>query len=412
MASTHPGGEGPLAGIRVVDLSSVVVGPACTLALADHGAKVIKIEPPDGDLMRQLGGKARHRGMTGKFMNFNRNKHSVCVDLKTEGGRNILHRLLDSADVFVTNMRPGALEKLGLDWASLSAKYPRLIHCLVLAFARGGRYAGRPAYDTVIQSVSGVAGTFEASSGQPRFVPLVMTDHITGLVAAQTIGFALYRRSRTGVGESIEVPMFETMAAFVLREHMGNMTFEPPIGAPGDPRILNADNRPVPTKDGYIAISPNTDAQAFAFFEAIGQPELKSDARFCSVSARTAHSVDYYGIRATSLKDKTSAEWLEIFERMDIPAMRYNSLESLLEDPHLQDEDFITRSRHPSEGEIRQIGFSNRFSGGMREHIKPAPRLGEDTFAVLRECGFSPAEIEDAARHQLIFGVPQDTNHD
>jgi len=408
MEATRTAEQGPLAGVRVVDLSTVVVGPACTLALADHGAEVIKIEAPDGDLMRQLGGGARHRGMTGKFMNFNRNKRSVCVDLKTEGGRAVLRRLLEGADVFVTNMRTSALDKLGLDWESLRAVTPRLIHCLVLAFGRKGRYAGRPAYDTVIQSASGVAGAFQASGGEPRFVPFVMTDHITGQIAAQAIGFALYRRTRTGVGESIEVPMFETMAAFVMREHMGNLTFDPPIGPVGDARILNADNRPVPTQDGYIAISPNTDAQAFAFFEAIGRPELKTDPRFCSVAARTANSLDYYSLRASALRGKTSAEWLEILERIDVPAMRYNTLESLLDDPHLEDAGFVSRVDHPSEGAIRQIGLPNAFSGGNRPQIRPAPRLGEDTIEVLRECGFGQDEIDAALRDRVVHGVKRE----
>ena len=409
METENTTGQGPLSGVRVVDLSTVVVGPACTLALADHGADVIKIEAPDGDLMRQLGGGARHRGMTGKFMNFNRNKRSVCVDLKTEGGRAVLRRLLEGADVFVTNMRASALDKLGLDWESLRQVNPRLIHCLVLAFGRKGRYAGRPAYDTVIQSASGVAGAFQASGGEPRFVPFVMTDHITGQIAAQAIGFALYRRSRTGVGESIEIPMFETMAAFVMREHMGNLTFDPPIGPVGDARILNADNRPVPTKDGHIAISPNTDAQAFAFFDAIGRPELKTDPRFCSVAARTANSLAYYGLRATALQGRTSAEWLEIFERIDVPAMRYNTLESLLDDPHLDDAGFVARVQHPSEGAIRQIGLPNTFSGGNRAEIRPTPRLGEDTVAVLSECGFGRDEIDAALRDRAVYGLERET---
>jgi len=410
MNDIQPPSEGPLAGVRVVDLSTVVVGPVCSLTLADHGAEVIKIEPPDGDLMRQLGGGARNPGMTGKFMNFNRNKRSVCIDLKTDEGRAILFRLIETADVFVTNMRPGALDKLNLSWPELQALNPRLIHCLVLGFGRGGRYCERPAYDTVIQCASGVAGTFEKSGGTPRFVPLVMSDHITGLVTAQAIGFALYRRTRTGVGESIEVPMFETMAAFVLREHMGSMTFEPPLGPPGDARILNPDNRPVPTQDGYIAISPNTNAQAFAFFEAIGQPELKTDPRFSSVSARTANSNDYFALRASSLKGKTTAEWVEIFERIDVPSMRYNSLETLLDDPHLEDVGFISRSEHPSEGEIREIGLTNRFSGGNRSRIKPAPRLGEDTFAVMRECGFDEPSIQKAAQGRFVFDARQENN--
>jgi len=394
---------GPLSGVRVLDLSTVVVGPACSLTLADHGAEVIKIEPPEGDLMRQLGGSFRHRGMSGKFMNFNRNKRSVCLDLKTPTGRGMMNRLLETSDVFITNMRPGALDKLGLDWPSARAVNPALIHCLVLGFGRGGRYCGRPAYDTVIQSSAGICGAFEASGSQPRFVPLVMTDHITGLIAAPLIGFALYRRGRTGRGESIEVPMFENMAAFVLREHMGGMTFEPPIAPPGDPRILNPDNHPVRTQDGYIAISPNTDEQAFAFFFAIGRPELRSDPRFCSVAARTANSVAYYALRAESLRGKTSEEWLRIFEELDVPSMRYNSLESLVTDPHLTDVGFLSESEHPSEGPIRDIGIANRFSEGTRSQVEPAPRLGEHTLAVLRERGVDETTLRAAAAERALF---------
>ena len=269
--------RGPLDGVVIIDLSSVVVGPVCSLTLADHGAQVIKIEAPSGDLMRQLGGGGRNPGMTGKFINFNRNKKSVCIDLKSPTGKEVMLRLISQADIFITNIRPDALEKLGLDWVSLHESNPQLIYCQMLAFGRGGQYFNRPAYDTVIQSSAGVAATFEKSSGEPRFVPLVMTDHITGLVSAQAIGFALYRRTRVGQGELIEIPMFETAAAFVLREHMGNMTFEPAIGPIGDARVLDKNNRPVKTMDGYISISPNTDAQAFAFFEVIGRPELKDD---------------------------------------------------------------------------------------------------------------------------------------
>jgi crotonobetainyl-CoA:carnitine CoA-transferase CaiB-like acyl-CoA transferase len=394
--------KGPLAGITVVDLSSVVVGPTCTLTLADHGAEVIKVEALEGDLMRTLGGGARNPGMTGKFMNFNRNKRSICINLKTAEGIALLKKILAKADVLVTNMRLGALQKLGLDYASLRETNPQLIYCQILAFGRGGTYFNRPAYDTVIQSSAGVSATFEKSSGEPRFVPLVMGDHITGLVSAQTIGFALYRRTKTMVGELIEIPMFETMAAFVLREHMGNMTFEPGIGPIGDARVLDKNNRPVKTADGYISISPNTDAQAFAFFDAIGRPELKEDPRFNSVTNRTKNSVEYYEIRSGSLGSKTSAQWIEIFERIDIPCMRYNSLEDLLEDPHIQSVNFLQQSNHPTEGLIREIGLTNHFSGGNRQGFTPAPRLGENTFEILQEFGASEEEIEQALSNKSI----------
>ncbi len=387
----------------IIDLSSVVVGPVCSLTLADHGAQVIKIEAPSGDLMRQLGGGGRNPGMTGKFINFNRNKKSVCIDLKSPTGKEVMLRLISQADIFITNIRPDALEKLGLDWVSLHESNPQLIYCQMLAFGRGGQYFNRPAYDTVIQSSAGVAATFEKSSGEPRFVPLVMTDHITGLVSAQAIGFALYRRTRVGQGELIEIPMFETAAAFVLREHMGNMTFEPAIGPIGDARVLDKNNRPVKTLDGYISISPNTDAQAFAFFEVIGRPELKHDPRFSNVASRTKNSEAYYLLRSNSLANKTSAEWIIIFEKNDIPCMRYNSLEDLMIDPHLQEVGFISEAEHPSEGMIKQLGLTNQFSGGVRTEFLPAPRLGENTVEIMQEFGFTTEEIETAVEQKAVF---------
>jgi crotonobetainyl-CoA:carnitine CoA-transferase CaiB-like acyl-CoA transferase len=395
--------KGPLDGVVIIDLSSVVVGPVCSLTLADHGAQVIKIEAPSGDLMRQLGGGGRNLGMTGKFINFNRNKKSVCIDLKSPAGKEVMLRLISQADIFITNIRPDALDKLGLDWVSLHESNPQLIYCQMLAFGRGGQYFNRPAYDTVIQSSAGVAATFEKSSGEPRFVPLVMTDHITGLVSAQAIGFALYRRTRVGQGELIEIPMFETAAAFVLREHMGNMTFEPAIGPIGDARVLDKNNRPVKTLDGYISISPNTDAQAFAFFEVIGRPELKDDPRFSNVASRTKNSEAYYLLRSKSLANKTSAEWIVIFEKHDIPCMRYNSLEDLMIDPHLQEVGFIFEAEHPSEGMIKQLGLTNQFSGGVRTEFLPAPRLGENTLEVMQEFGFTTEEIETAVEQKAVF---------
>jgi len=395
--------KGPLDGVVIIDLSSVVVGPVCSLTLADHGAQVIKIEAPSGDLMRQLGGGGRNLGMTGKFINFNRNKKSVCIDLKSPAGKEVMLRLISQADIFITNIRPDALDKLGLDWVSLHESNPQLIYCQMLAFGRGGQYFNRPAYDTVIQSSAGVAATFEKSSGEPRFVPLVMTDHITGLVSAQAIGFALYRRTRVGQGELIEIPMFETAAAFVLREHMGNMTFEPAIGPLGDARVLDKNNRPVKTLDGYISISPNTDAQAFAFFEVIGRPELKDDPRFSNVASRTKNSEAYYLLRSNSLVNKTSAEWIVIFEKHDIPCMRYNSLEDLMIDPHLQEVGFIFEAEHPSEGMIKQLGLTNQFSGGVRTEFLPAPRLGENTLEVMQEFGFTTEEIETAVEQKAVF---------
>ena len=223
---------------------------------------------------------------------------------------------------------------------------------------------------------------------------MVMTDHITGLVAAQAIGFALYRRERTGgQGEAIEVPMFETMAGFVAAEHLGAATFDPPEGPAGDNRLLSADYRPLPTKDGFVTVTPNTNAQAFAFFDAIGRPELKADPRFATPVARTDNAAAYFDVRVDELRQRTTAEWLEIFSASDVPAARYNTIEDLLVDPHLLDAGFWQGEDHPTEGRLRRARAATRFGGGMREDVLPAPRLGQHTREVLAEAGFSEAEI-------------------
>ena len=238
----RPAQTGPLDGVKVVDLTTVVVGPICTRTLADQGADVVKVEAPGGDILRFLAAGSRTPAMSGKFINFNRNKRSIGLNIKQPEGLAALKALIAEADVFVSNVRPEALLRAGLDHASLSAANPRLIHCSILAFGRGGRYYNRPAYDPIIQSLSGVAGTFHRAIGEPRFVPMVMTDHTTGLIAAQSIGFALYRREKTGVGEAIDVPMFENMASFVTSEHLGAATFDPPEGPTGDARLLSPDD--------------------------------------------------------------------------------------------------------------------------------------------------------------------------
>ena len=385
---------GPLSGVKVVDLTTVVVGPICTRTLADYGADVIKVEAPGGDLLRTMAEGSRNPGMSGKFINFNRNKRSIGLDLKKPEGHAALLKLIAQADVFVSNVRPEGLARAGLDHATLSKTNPRLIHCSILAFGRGGRYFNRPAYDPVIQSLSGVAGTIARATGEPRFVPMVMSDHTSGLIAAQCIGFALYRREKTGVGEAIDVPMLENMASFVSSEHLGAATVDPPVGPTGDGRLLSPNYRPVPTKDGYVTVRPNTNAQAFAFFDAIGRPELKTDPRFDSAATRTRNAADYFEVQATSLGGKTTDEWVELFDKLDVPAARYNSIDDLLTDPHLKDVGFYKEEHHPSEGKIHRTKLANVFSGGAREDEGHAPLMGQQTREILAEVGYGKAEIE------------------
>jgi len=386
--------SGPLAGVRVVDLTTIVVGPICTRTLADYGADVIKVEAPGGDLLRTMAEGSRNPGMSGKFINFNRNKRSVGLDIKQPEGLDALRRLIDKADVFVSNVRPEGLARAGLDYESLARTNPRLIHCSILAFGRGGRYFNRPAYDPVIQSLSGVAGTIARATGEPRFVPMVMSDHTSGLIAAQAIGFALYRREKTGKGEAIDVPMLENMASFVASEHLGAATFEPPVGPTGDGRLLSPNYRPVPTKDGYVTVRPNTNAQAFAFFDAIGRPELKTDPRFDSAASRTKNAKAYFEVQATCLGHKTTDEWVELFDKLDVPAARYNTIDDLMTDPHLKDVGFFREEEHPSEGKIRRSKLANVFSGGARESESHAPLYGEHTREILKELGYSAAEVD------------------
>jgi crotonobetainyl-CoA:carnitine CoA-transferase CaiB-like acyl-CoA transferase len=291
-------------------------------------------------------------------------------------------------------VRPEALARAGLDHATLAKDNPRLIYCSILAFGRGGRYFNRPAYDPVIQSLSGVAGTLARATGEPRFVPMVMSDHTSGLIAAQCIGFALYRREKTGRGEAIDVPMLENMASFVSSEHLGAATFDPPVGPTGDGRLLSPNYRPLPTKDGYITIRPNTNAQAFAFFDAIGRPELKTDPRFDSAAARTKNAAAYFEVHKEGLAQKTTDEWVELFDKLDVPAARYNSIDDLLTDPHLKDVGFFKEEDHPSQGRLRRTRLANTFSGGARKDETHAPLMGEQTREILAEAGYAQAEIE------------------
>ena len=386
---------GPLEGIRVIDQTTVVVGPICSRTLADYGADVIKVEAPSGDLLRTMAKGSRNPGMSGKFLNFNRNKRSICLDIKKKAGLDVLKKLISTADVFVSNVRPQGLARAGLAYEDLAKDNPKLIYCSIVGFGKGGRYYNRPAYDPIIQSVSGVAATLHRATGEPRFVPMVMTDHTTGLIAAQVIGFALYRREKTGVGEAIEVPMFENMASFVTSEHMGACTFDPPVGPTGDGRLLSPYYRPLATKDGFITVGPNTNDQAFAFFDAIGRPELKTDPRFNTAANRTSNAEAYFIVRKEGLLKKTTDEWLKIFEEKDVPAQRYNTIEDVLDDPHLNEVNFFGSEEHPSEGKIKRTRPANTFSGGGRISQSHAPRLGENTLSILGELGYSEAEIKE-----------------
>ena len=385
---------GPLEGVRILDLTSVVVGPLATQILADHGADVIKVESKSGDLVRVMNGKSVTPGMGAKFLHLNRNKRSIVLDLKNAGGRAALTKLIERADVLIWNNRPQSMARMKLAWDDVRAINQKIIYCGMFGFGQDGRYRDKPAYDTIIQGSGGMAALNHRAAGEPRFVPMVVADKVVGLIAVQMIAMALYGRTRTGQGCAIEIPMFENLVKFVLEEHMYLKTFVPPLGDTGDPRLLDPLGKPIPTKDGWICISANTDEQAFAFFDAIGRPELKTDSRFSSIPARFANVNDYYQVRIDGLKTKTTAEWLAVFDRRDVPAMPYHTLDSLLEDPHLADVGFFELKDHPTEGRTRSMRLPNKWSSGVRREWTPAPKLGEHSVEILREVGCTEAEIE------------------
>ncbi|MEY4073564.1 MAG: hypothetical protein RJA29_921 [Pseudomonadota bacterium] len=386
--------KGMLAGVRVIDLTSVVIGPLCTQILADHGAEVIKVESPVGDVGRHLGGRGRSPGMGPKFLHLNRNKRSVCLDLKQPAGRDVLVRLLRDADVLAWNVRPASMARLGLSYEEVRDINPRIIYCGMFGFGQDGPYASVPAYDPIIQGVSGVAGLHERAFGEPRYVPYVMADRTSGLIAVQMIAMALYHRERTGEGQSIEVPMFENMATQVLTEHLYLRSYVPALGETGDPRLVNRYYAPSPTLDGYICISANTNAQVFPLLDAMGLGHLKVDPRYCDVASRFANVVEFYRLRDEALRQQTTAFWLEVCREHDIPAAPYNTLDSLVDDPHLKAVGLLVERDHPTEGRILDIRPANHVSSGARDQWLPAPHLGEHTREVLQEIGLSSSEIQ------------------
>ena len=385
---------GPLEGVRIIDMTSVVVGPLATQIMADYGADVIKVEAPSGDIVRTLAGRGVTPGMSGKFLHLNRNKRSIALDLKQPGARAALMKLIERADVLIWNMRPPAMARLKLAYEDVRSINPRMIYCGMFGFGQGGRYRDKPAYDSIIQGSAGIAALHHRATGEPRYLPMVIADRTVGLIAVQMILMALYARSRTGEGQAIQIPMFENIVKSVLEEHMYLKTFDPPLGPTGDPRLLDPQARPLPTKDGWICISGNTDAQAFGIFDAIGKPELKTDPRFSSIAARFKHTGEYFKIRAEGLRQKTTAEWIAIFDRTDVPAMPFQTLDQLMNDPHLADIGFFQRIDHPTEGMIWNMALPNRISGGARHDFRPAPNIGQHSVEILSEIGYREADIE------------------
>jgi len=384
---------GPLAGVKIVDMTSVLMGPYATQMLGDYGADVIKIETLEGDVTRQIG-PTRHPGMGPVYLNTNRSKRSLCLDLKMPAGRDAALRLIRDADVLVYNVRPQAMTRLKLGYDVVSALNPRLIYAGVFGFGQDGPYAAKPAYDDLIQGGSGLAHLMAVGGDDtPRYVPNALVDRIVGLTAVGAICASLVHRDRTGRGQRLDIPMLETMASFVMGDHMGGLTFEPPLDRGGYARHLSRDRRPYQTADGYLCVIVYNDKQWQNFFKATGRDDLRDDPRFNHFAGRAVHIDLVYAELARIFLTRSTAEWTELLEAADVPVMPLHDLEGVLQDPHLKATDFFPIVEHPTEGPIRNMRVSASWSETPAEPSRLAPRLNADGEAILREAGFSEDEI-------------------
>lgn len=390
-----------LKGLRILDITTIILGPFATQILGDMGAEVIKIESIDGDMNRAIPPQGAP-GIGGVFANNNRNKRSLAVDLKQEAGKEILRRLIKTADALVHNMRQDALDRLGFDWETVHALNPRLIYCAALGYGSDGPYSGKPAYDDIIQAASGLAGLTERRDGTPAYHPTVTADKVAALHVVYGLLAALYHRERTGgQGQLVEMPMLEAMAAFSLNEHLMGATFDTE-GALGYHRTLSRNRKPYKTKDGWVAVLPYTAVQWGRVLEALGRGDVAKAPWFTSNAERSKRSDELYAILNTSLEGRTSAEWLKLFEELDVPCGPVNTLQSLLDDPHLQAVNFFApdfEGPHPMQRTLRQPVI---WRGMTREKDAPPPTLGADSARLLEELGYDSAQVDRMADQRVV----------
>jgi crotonobetainyl-CoA:carnitine CoA-transferase CaiB-like acyl-CoA transferase len=392
---------GPLSGVKVLDLTTVVMGPFATQILAELGADVIKVEPHEGDNMRDVG-PMKSRGMGHFHLHLNRGKRCLVLDLKQPAGRAALLRLIPGTDVLVYNVRPQAMARLGLSYDDVRAANPRIIYVGAYGYSQRGPYAAKAAYDDLIQGATGLPSlTSQKGTQQPRYAPINLADRVTGLHAVYAVTTALFHRERTGQGQAVEVPMFESLAQFVLGDHLAGLSWDPAIGPTGYPRLEH--RRPYATKDGHLCVLVYNNKQWKSFLEAVGKPELLADSRFSTQGKRAEHIGEIYDFLAGWMRERTTAEWIALLEAADIPVSPMNSVAEVVSDPHLAQSGFFAAEDHPSEGRLRAMRTPTDWSESPPEPQRPAPRLGEHSAEVLREAGYSDREIAELAQRGVTL---------
>ena len=385
--------EAPLKGIKIIDASSILMVPYCTRLLADMGAEIIKVETLSGDNTRYIG-PSINKGMAAVFLNINRNKKSISVDLKSADGRLIIYKLIKKSDVFVSNIRKASLEKLKLTHSDFIKINPKIITANAVGFSSRGPYAGLPAFDDTIQAISGMAAYQEIYSDQPSYTSGATADKVTGLMLGMSILSALFNREKNGEGTELEVPMMETMVDFTLVEHLYGYNFLPPKAPPVYPRQSSPNRKPYKTLDGYIAVLPYSDDQWLRFFSITKKEKILKDPKFSSLESRNQNIDELYKILSEELKMKNTDYWIKNLRKQDIPATRVNSPKDLFEDEHLEKTKFFKVQDHPTEGKLLHPSFPVEFNQDETAESLHAPSLGENTKEILTDLGYSEFEIE------------------
>ncbi len=396
---------GPLAGLKVLDLTAVLMGPSATQMLADLGADVIKVETDDGDATRKIGPNGDER-MGPIYLGLNRNKRSIVLNLREPEGREAFLRLARKADVLTTNVRPKGMERLRLAYSDVAEVNPRIVYASLVGFSQRGRYARSPAFDDLIQAATALPWAVAANTDdQPHYVPVNIADRSVGLYAFGVVLAALYSRDRTGKGQQVDVPMFETMVPYVLGDHLYGHKFVPAQGDFGYPRLLARSRKPYRTQDAWVCCAIYHDHHWKAFLEVIGMPHLwNTDPRLATMTTRTVHAEELSTFVGEQLALRTTAQWQEALAIADIPVFPMNSFESLLEDPHLKDIGFFSEVEHPQLGTIREMAVPSEWHGTPPSHYRPPPALGEHSREILREAGYEDGEID----RMLETGITRD----